>query len=197
VAAHAEGRWNGGRAEPGGPDDAPGPEGQRLDGTVEPGDRRHRVRVWSVYVPNGREPDHDHYAYKLAWFDALAATVGAEQAAPTAAGLIGDFNVPDRRRRLRHHRVGYARHGSRARGARRPSAAGLEEVVPRPLKYDVAFTFWDYRQLAFPKNNGMRIDLVYGSPAFAAAVTDAYVDREARKGKGTSDHAPVVVDPPL
>jgi exodeoxyribonuclease-3 len=78
-------------------------------------------------------------------------------------------------------------------------AAGLVEVMPRALKYDVPFTFWDYRQLAFPKNTGMRIDLVYGSPSFADAVTDSYVDREARKPgiKGTpppSDHAPLVVD---
>ena len=78
-------------------------------------------------------------------------------------------------------------------------ATGLVEVMPRALKYDLPYTFWDYRQLAFPKNNGMRIDLVYGSPTFVDAVTDAYVDRDARKaGKaGTtppSDHAPVVVD---
>ena len=72
--------------------------------------------------------------------------------------------------------------------------SGLVEVLPRPLKYDIAYTFWDYRQLAFPKNRGMRIDLVYGTPNFADLVTDAYVDRDARKGKGTSDHAPVVVD---
>jgi exodeoxyribonuclease-3 len=76
---------------------------------------------------------------------------------------------------------------------------GLTEVLPRALKYDVPFTFWDYRQLAFPKNTGMRIDLVFGSPSVAAAVTDAYVDRDARKpgAKGStppSDHAPVVVD---
>ena len=71
---------------------------------------------------------------------------------------------------------------------------GLSDVVPRPLKYDHPYTYWDYRQLAFPKNRGMRIDLTYGNKAFADAVTDSYVDREARKGKGTSDHAPVVVD---
>ena len=73
------------------------------------------------------------------------------------------------------------------------------EVLPRALKYDTPYTYWDYRQLSFPKNTGMRIDLVFGSPALAGAVTDAYVDREARKPgiKGTtppSDHAPVVVD---
>ena len=55
-------------------------------------------------------------------------------------------------------------------------------------------TFWDYRQLAFPKNRGMRIDLVYATPSIAGRVTDAYSDREARKGKSASDHAPVVVD---
>src|SRR5690606_17130526 len=72
--------------------------------------------------------------------------------------------------------------------------AGLTDVVPRPLKYEHPFTYWDYRQLCFPKNRGMRIDLVYGNEAFAKAVTDSYVDREERKGKGASDHAPVVVD---
>lgn len=72
--------------------------------------------------------------------------------------------------------------------------AGLADVVPRPLKYDHPFTYWDYRQLGFPKNRGMRIDLVYGNEAFSKAVTDSYVDREERKGKGASDHAPVVVD---
>lgn len=73
-------------------------------------------------------------------------------------------------------------------------AAGLADVLPRPLKYDRPYTYWDYRQLAFPKNRGMRIDLVYGNEPFTKAVTDAYVDREERKGKGASDHAPVVVD---
>jgi exodeoxyribonuclease-3 len=72
--------------------------------------------------------------------------------------------------------------------------AGLTEVVPRALKYDVAYTYWDYRQLCFPKNRGMRIDLVFGSASFAGAVRDCWVDREARKGTAPSDHAPVVVD---
>ena len=73
-------------------------------------------------------------------------------------------------------------------------ATGLVDVVPRPLKYDHPFTYWDYRAGNFHKNLGMRIDLVYATPSVAEAVTDSYVDREARKGKGPSDHAPVVVD---
>jgi hypothetical protein len=73
-------------------------------------------------------------------------------------------------------------------------ALGLADVVPRPLKYDRPFTYWDYRAGMFHKNQGMRIDLVYANQPFAAAVADAYVDRDARKGRAPSDHAPVVVD---
>ena len=70
---------------------------------------------------------------------------------------------------------------------------GLSEVMPRALKGE-PYTFWDYRNGSFHRGWGMRIDLVYANPAFIARVSDAYVDREARKGKGASDHAPVVVD---
>lgn len=77
------------------------------------------------------------------------------------------------------------------------SALGLNEVMPRSLKGE-PYTFWDYRNGSFHRGWGMRIDLVYGNDAFNARVnarvTDAYVDRDARKGKAASDHAPVVVD---
>ena len=71
---------------------------------------------------------------------------------------------------------------------------GLTDVIPRIAKGPHPFTYWDYRAGAFPKNMGMRIDLVYANAALAGAVTDAWVDRETRKGKGPSDHAPVIVD---
>ncbi|WP_377272267.1 exodeoxyribonuclease III [Peterkaempfera sp. SMS 1(5)a] len=155
------------------------------------------VRVWSVYVPNGREVGHPHYTYKLEWLAALRAAVLEDAAGGRPFAVLGDFNVaptdadvwdpslfegsthvtPAERQALAELR-----------------SAGLADVMPRPLKYDHPYTYWDYRQLAFPKNNGMRIDLVYGNQPFVAAVSDSYVDREARKGKGTSDHAPVVVD---
>ena len=73
-------------------------------------------------------------------------------------------------------------------------ALGLTDIFPRALKGDHPFTFWDYRDGAFHKGMGMRIDFVLANSALQSAVTDAYVDREARKGKGPSDHAPVVVD---
>jgi exodeoxyribonuclease-3 len=73
-------------------------------------------------------------------------------------------------------------------------AVGLRDVVGRPMKGDHPFTYWDYRAGMFHQNKGMRIDLVYATPDIAARVTDAVVDREARKGKAPSDHAPIVVD---
>ena len=74
------------------------------------------------------------------------------------------------------------------------AALGLTDVIPKPMKGPHPFTYWDYRAGAFPKDQGMRIDLFYASQAVVSRVTGAYVDREARKGKGPSDHAPVVVD---
>jgi exodeoxyribonuclease-3 len=155
------------------------------------------VRVWSVYVPNGREPGHAHYEYKLAWLAALHTTVVAETGSERPFAVLGDFNIAPTDDDVWDIDLFAA--STHVTEAEREALAvlreaGLTDVLPRPLKYDRPFTYWDYRQLAFPKNNGMRIDLVYADKRFADAVTDAYVDREARKGKGASDHAPVVVD---
>ncbi len=206
AAVNANGRWNGvavlsrvGLADvvTGLPDEPVYPaeggvrEARAIAATCGP------VRVWSAYVPNGREVGHDHYAYKLRWFEALRAAVGEDASGERPFAVLGDYNVaptdddvwdPARFEGLTH--ITPAERAALA--ALRE--AGLQDVVPRPLKYDQPFTYWDYRELCFPKNRGMRIDLVYANAPFAKAVTDAYVDREQRKGKGASDHAPVVVD---
>lgn len=201
TAAHGDGRWNGVavlskvgledvtrglRDEPGFPDPEPRAIGATCGG----------VRVWSVYVPNGREPENPHYAYKLAWLDALRTTVSAELSR-TPFVVTGDFNVAPTDDDVFDPAafVGLTHVTPAEREALAAlRATGLSDVVPRPLKYDQPFTYWDYRAGAFPKNLGMRIDLFYADATLAGAVTDAYVDREARKGKGPSDHAPVVVD---
>ncbi|WP_413562899.1 exodeoxyribonuclease III [Catenulispora pinistramenti] len=155
------------------------------------------VRVTSVYVPNGREVGHAHYEYKLAWLDSLTAAVAAPARAGLPYAVLGDFNIaPTDTDVWDISLFTESTHVTPAERAKLADlrARGLTEVLPRALKYDKPYTYWDYRQLAFPKNNGMRIDLVFGNEAFAGAVTDAYVDREERKGKGGSDHAPVVVD---
>jgi len=204
VAALGDGRWNGVallsrvgldnvvRNLPGQPE---------YDGTVEPraiGATCGGVRVWSVYVPNGREPDHDHYAYKLRWFSALRATVRNEMSETpgTPYAVIGDFNVaPEDSDVWDISLFSESTHVTPAERAALADlrAEGLTDVMPRALKGE-PYTFWDYRNGAFHKGMGMRIDLVYANAAFAGLVRDAYVDRDARKGKGPSDHAPVVID---
>ena len=155
------------------------------------------VRVWSVYVPNGRDPAHEHYQYKLRWLAALRATVAEELPTSAPFAVLGDFNIAPTDADV-WDIAAFA--GSTHVTAPERNAlaavcdAGLTDIKPRALKYDLPYTYWDYRQLSFPKNRGMRIDLVLGDATFAASVRDAYVDREARKGTGASDHAPVVVD---
>lgn len=155
------------------------------------------VRVWSLYAPNGRTPDSAHYVYKLDWFAALREALAAELAQGPPLVACGDFNVapadddvwdpavfvgsthvtPPERKALAELR-----------------ALGLQDVVPTPMKGPHPYTYWDYRAGMFHKDMGMRIDLFYANEAVAGRVRSAYVDREARKGKGPSDHAPVVVD---
>jgi exodeoxyribonuclease III len=155
------------------------------------------VRLWSVYVPNGREPGHDHYHYKLAWLAALRDVVAADLERTDRLAVMGDFNVAPTDADVWDPAVfAQSTHVTPPERAAVQAllGTGLVDVVPRPLKYDYPFTYWDYRAGNFHKNLGMRIDLVYATPAVAGVVTDAYVDREARKGKAPSDHAPLVVD---
>jgi exodeoxyribonuclease-3 len=202
TALHTDGRWNGvgvlskvGLADVrGGLDDEPGfpdPEARAVAATCG------GLRVMSVYVPNGRTPADPHYEYKLRWLAALRATVARELAASPAAIVCGDMNVAptdadvwDPAKFVGSTHVTPAEREALA--ALR--ALGLTDVVPRPGKGPNPFTYWDYRAGAFHQDWGMRIDHLYVSPPVQARVRDAWVDRETRKGKGPSDHAPVVLD---
>jgi len=205
IAAHGEGRWNGvailskagladvERGLPGDPG-FPGPdtlEARTISATCGP------VRVRSVYVPNGRTPEDPHYQYKLRWLAALRDAVAADAAGPTPFALMGDFNVAPADDDVWD--IAAFQGSTHVTPAERAAlaelrAAGLSDVVPRIEKGPHPFTYWDYRAGSFHKGMGMRIDLVYANEPFAGKVADAWVDREARKGKGPSDHAPVVVD---
>ncbi len=202
TAAHGDGRWNGvavlsrvglvdiARGFPGEPG-FPDVETRALGATC--GD----VRVWSIYAPNGRSPGSAHYAYKLAWFEALAAAVRTEIAATPQLGVCGDFNVAPTDDDVWDPAafVG-ATHVTPAERAALADlrSTGLQDVVPTPMKGPRPFTYWDYRAGMFHQNMGMRIDLVYATAPLAQRVASSYVDREARKGKLPSDHAPIVVD---
>jgi exodeoxyribonuclease-3 len=152
------------------------------------------IRVHSVYAPNGRVPDSDHYHYKLAWLSALREVVrngpeamivcGDMNIAPTDADVfdpvayIGQTHVtPPEREALAHLQ-----------------AIGLHDVVRDRWPTERVFTYWDYRAGMFPKDLGMRIDLVLATTPVARRVRAAWVDRYARKGTRPSDHAPVIVD---
>lgn len=168
------------------------------EGSIEPraiGATIDGVRVWSVYVPNGRELEHDHFGYKLNWLGKLRDTVEAE-ASDLPYAVIGDYNIaPADTDVWDIAAFAGSTHVTPEERACLTAlqGAGLREVIPRSLK-GPNYTYWDYRQLAFQKGMGMRIDLVMANRAFHERVTDAWIDREERKGKGASDHAPVVVE---
>jgi exodeoxyribonuclease III len=152
------------------------------------------VRMYSVYVPNGRVPDSEHYRYKLAW---LAALRDAVAAGPSDAMVCGDMNIaptdadvfdPDAY-------IGQTHVTAPERAALGElQALGLRDVVRERWPSERVFTYWDYRAGMFHQDLGMRIDLVLAGAAVADRVEAAWVDRQARKGTGPSDHAPVIVD---
>ncbi|MCI3925212.1 exodeoxyribonuclease III [Paenibacillus sp. TRM 82003] len=157
------------------------------------------VRVWSLYVPNGRGLDDPHYAYKLLWLEALRDAGRGWLAQDPAAqvALVGDFNIAPLDEDVWDTSVFEgATHVSEPERAafRALEAAGFGDVVRPHAPGPGTYTYWDYTQLRFPKRQGMRIDFVLGSPALAARVSGATIDRAERKGKGASDHAPVVVE---
>src|SRR3954469_19185605 len=157
------------------------------------------VRVWSLYVPNGRTLTDPHYRYKLEWLAALRETAAGWLAKDDEAqvALVGDWNIaPENDDVWAMAGFSHSTHVSPPERAafRAVVEAGYADVVRPHAPGPGVYTYWDYPQLRFPRREGMRIDFVLGSPALAARVTNALVDREERKGKGASDHAPVVVE---
>jgi exodeoxyribonuclease-3 len=156
------------------------------------------VRVWSLYVPNGRTLADPHYQYKLEWLAALRETAAGWLAADPQAqlALVGDWNIAPENDDVWDMAVfAHSTHVSPPERAafRAVVDAGYADVVRPFAPGPGVYTYWDYTQLRFPRREGMRIDFVLGSPAFAGRVDTALIDREERKGKGASDHAPVAV----
>jgi exodeoxyribonuclease-3 len=150
--------------------------------------------VVSVYVPNGRMPGSEHYQYKLAWLGALREIVAA---GPPALVVCGDMNIAPTDEDVFDPEAYVGQTHVTA-----PERTALSELMGEQL-HDVVrdhwpeervFTYWDYRAGMFHQDCGMRIDLVLASDAVADRVRAAWIDRKARKGKGPSDHAPVIVD---
>ena len=156
------------------------------------------LRVVSVYVPNGREVDAPHYRYKLAWLAALREAL-ARQVRPDGPPLLlaGDYNVARTDADVWDPSLfATSTHVTPPERAAVDAleGLGLVDVTRRRWPDARVFTYWDYRQGAFHKDLGMRIDLALLTGGEADRVVEVFVDREARKGKGPSDHAPLVVD---
>lgn len=165
------------------------------------------VRLWSVYVPNGRAVASEHYAYKLDFLGALARHAAQEDAALGGAplGLLGDFNVAptdadvwDPALLAGHTHVSEPERDALARLQETGAAGGLADPLPRASQaaQDTRhpYTFWEMRMLGFQKGRGMRLDLALVNPALRERLQDVWVDRDARRGQGPSDHAPLVLD---
>jgi len=153
------------------------------------------VRLWSLYVPNGRTLEDPHYQYKLEWLDRLAAVTSEWIEDPTPLALMGDFNIAPLDTDVWDidDFIGATHVSEPERQAFEAfEQIGLQDVV-RPLVPE-GYTYWDYQQLRFPKNEGMRIDFILGNETFADRVTSAEIVRDERKGEQPSDHVPVVVD---
>jgi exodeoxyribonuclease-3 len=153
------------------------------------------IDVWSLYVPNGRKPGDPHYVYKLDWLARLREAARDWLDRPTA--LVGDWNIaPTDEDVFDITRFATSTHVTppERQAFRDFLDDGYVDVVRPHVHGPDGFTYWDYYRQRFERNRGMRIDFVLGSPALAERVTGAFVDREERAGKGTSDHAPVVVD---
>ena len=155
------------------------------------------VRMWSLYVPNGRELENPHYPYKLEWLANLATETGEWIAAhphqPLA--LMGDFNIApldiDVWDAALFAGKTHVSQPERDAFAAFEAAGLVDSVRTRGIE---GYTYWDYQQLRFPRNEGMRIDFILGSAPFDDLVTDAKIHRDERKGDAPSDHVPVTVD---
>jgi exodeoxyribonuclease-3 len=199
VALHGEASWNGvailsrvGLDDvvaglPGGPG-FPHQEARAIAATCG------GVRVYSVYVPNGRSPDSDHYAYKLAWLARLRELLAD---GPAETVVCGDVNIAPADEDV--FDPGAFVGQTHVTPPERAALAAIEELGFHDVVRDRwpdrrVFSYWDYRAGMFHQDCGMRIDLVLAGTPVAARVQAAWIDRQARKGKGPSDHAPVIVD---
>ncbi len=157
------------------------------------------VRVWSLYVPNGRTVGDPHYRYKLDWLQALAGVSRLELTHDPAAQIVlaGDWNVAptdedvwdpaffaDRTHLTPPERAAFAEFAD----------AGFIDSARPFTPGPGVYTFWDYTSGRFAKNQGMRIDFALCSPALDDRIHDAFIDREARGATGASDHAPLILD---
>ena len=170
------------------------PQARLIGGTVN------GVTVYSAYFPNGRSVGSESYGYKLAWMGRVLELLETRHDPGDPVVLAGDFNVaPDDQDAANPEQwaASVLCHADGRQALERIREWGLVDVVRKHNPQGHLYSWWDYRRLAFPRNDGLRIDHVFATLPVAEASTGAWVDRNQRKGRKTdipSDHAPVVAD---
>jgi exodeoxyribonuclease-3 len=153
------------------------------------------VRIINVYVVNGQVVGSDKYAAKLEWMRRLREYLDRRHHADEPLVLCGDFNVAPEPRDVDRPAVWASSvlfHPEVRDALRHIAAFGLEDTLRLHTQEGGLYSWWDYRKLSFPKNDGLRLDLIYATPSFARKCTAASIDRPERKGPQPSDHAPVL-----
>lgn len=155
------------------------------------------IRVGTVYVPNGRMVGHEQYEYKLRWLDRLRRRIESEHSPNDSVLVCGDFNIaPDDRDVYDPEAFVGSTHVSEPERLALQAMVdwGLVDVFRRHFDAGGLYSWWDYRAGNFHKGKGMRIDLVLMTEPLVERTAAVLIDRNARKGKSPSDHAPVIVD---
>lgn len=155
------------------------------------------VRIINLYVVNGQSVGSEKYAYKLRWLDAVHDWIAAELQVHPRLVVLGDFNIAPDERDVHDPVLWNENHilssGPERAALQRLMALGLSDAYRLHHDDDGAFSWWDYRQAAFRRNLGLRIDLTLISDALRGGCVDAGIDREPRTWERASDHVPVWV----
>lgn len=155
------------------------------------------IRIVSVYVPNGKAVGTDKYHYKLEWMKRFRAYMDRCHDPNQPVIMCGDFNVAPEDRDVYNPKAwaGHVLCSDAERAALAHLVAwGFTDAFRLHHQEPGLYSWWDYRQLAFPKNLGLRIDMIYLSKPLVSRCTSAMIDRQARKGRTPSDHAPVIIE---
>lgn len=172
-------------------DGEPDPEARLLAATVR------GVRVASAYVPNGRIVGSDKWDYKILWLARLRRWAGRNLSSSAPGVLCGDFNVAPEdldARNPEKWRDSVLCHADARAAFAVLEEDGLVDALRQARPHEAVYTWWDYRELGFPKNDGLRIDHLLVNRPMARRLVSVVVDRDERKGKLPSDHAPVLAD---
>src|SRR5690606_20742036 len=153
------------------------------------------IRVLSAYCPNGQSVESDKYGYKLSWFEALRAYLEGELRRHPRLAILGDYNVAPKDEDV-HDPVKWEGQVLVSAPERQALQAlldlGLHDAFRLFDQPEKAYSWWDYRQLAFRRNAGLRIDHVLLSEALRAHCVACTIDKEPRRNQQPSDHAPVI-----